>query len=184
MDNYHLYMCLFCVFQCNKVNLLQCVTPKQQLLKVPQVFVLSCLSCKWSRRWFCCWTENALKPGNNRAEGGEKASDTRRVLSFKSVTQADGATWEISFGRGLHGLDPICRAPSGPTANPRALDVHRGDRRAPQRSAWIAYGGVPFKTPKQFPSESLFWKPFCATSPTMQFLTCDTGEPAVTCDGG
>ncbi len=39
-----------------------------------------------------------LKPGNNRAERGEKASDTRRVLSFKSVTQADEATWEISFG--------------------------------------------------------------------------------------
>lgn len=39
-----------------------------------------------------------LKSGNNRAERGEKTSDTRRVLSFKSVTQADGATWEISFG--------------------------------------------------------------------------------------
>lgn len=54
-----------------------------------------------------------LKLGNNSAERGEKASDTRRVLSFKSVTQVDGATWEISFGRGLHGLGPICCAPSG-----------------------------------------------------------------------
>lgn len=116
-----------------------------------------CLYCKSRCLWFLVGLR-MLKWGNNRAERGEKASDTRRVLSFKSVTQADGAMWEISFGWGLHGLDPICCAPSVPTpltTKPQPLYLLCGDRQAHERSAWIAYGGVPFKTPKQFPSDLL-----------------------------
>lgn len=79
-----------------------------------------CMCSKLRSLWFLVGLR-MLKSGNNRAERGEKTSDTRRVLSFKSVTQADGAMWEISFGWRLHGLDPICHAPSGAralTANP------------------------------------------------------------------
>lgn len=97
-----------------------CVTktanhPQDSLWEPHKCLLSVCMCCKSRCLWFLVGLR-MLKSGNNRAERGEKTSDTRRVLSFKSVTQADGATWEISFGWRLHGLDPICCAPSGPTA--------------------------------------------------------------------
>lgn len=118
-----------------------------------------------------------------------KTSDTTRVLSLTCVTPVDGAVWEISFGPGLHGLGLICHAPSGalhPTTKPKLLNLQRGSRQGHERSAWITYGGVPFKNAKTisfWPAESLFWKSSSTTSPTMQFLKRDTDEPAVTCKG-
>lgn len=53
--------------------------------------------CKWRHLWFL-FKMRIVILGNNRPKRGEKRSDTRSFLSFKSVTQADGSTWEISFG--------------------------------------------------------------------------------------
>lgn len=109
-----------------------------------------------------------LKLGNHRAQRGEKASDTRRVLSFTFVNQADEAMWEISFGRGLHGLEtgsvalPLgqwCWSQNLSTLSPRDRQAHEG-------SEWIAYGGVPFKMPKQFPSDLL---KVCFGNPPLPF---------------
>lgn len=61
-----------------------------------------------------------------------------------------------------------------------------GARRSAE-PAWIAYGGVPFKMPKQFFSDVLkvcVWGGglclWCHLKPTMPFLTHETSEPRVT----
>lgn len=91
----------------------------------------------------------------------------------------------------IHGLGPssICHAPSGalhPTTKAKLLNLQWGSKQGRERSAWIAYGGVPFKNAKTITlcsAESLFWKSSSTTPPTMQLLKHDTGEPAVTWRG-
>lgn len=90
-------------------------------------------SCKWRCLWLLPGRRAVRRGITEREEITElrrwRAKRYERGLSAKPVTQADGAAWEISFGRGLHGLDPICPAPSGPLTLPptrRPPALHQG----------------------------------------------------------